>query len=67
MLAVVVNGQRNKLLSSSSPREKLICDISAVLYCSSCRNGTCLGEGHGAGAVTQHLGIEQSIGCADGR
>lgn len=33
MLAVVVDDQHNKLLSSSSPGKKLICDISAAVLC----------------------------------
>ena len=68
MLAIVVDDQHNKLLSSSSPGEKLICDISAaVLYCYSLRSCDGPGEGHSTEVVRQHLGIKQNIVCSDGR
>lgn len=69
MLAVVVDGQHNKLLSCSSPREKLICDISiAVLYWGcSLMISSGLGEKHSTEEVTQHLGIKQSMDCPDGK
>lgn len=67
MLAIVVDDQHNKLLSSS-PGEKLICDISAAaLYCYSLRSCDGPGEGHSAEVVRQHLGIKQNIVCSESR
>lgn len=69
MLAVVVDGQHNKLLSCSSPREKLICDISIAVLDWGCSlmNSSGFGEEHSTEEVTLHLGIKQSVDCPDGR
>jgi len=64
----VVDDRHNTCLSSFSPGEKLICDVSAaVLYCYSFRSCDGPGEAHSREVAGQHLGIKYNLVCSDSR